>query len=283
MIEKHKKCPNCTTCDQKKFFSFQITNSLIWLLSQGGFEDIVLFNEKKCCKEMSQLILKCITNLCRSYRGKSSIWYRNFFREKFIITKKFKNINEKFYYTFLHEDITGKPLDYDVFMNDKEKMKNYYKYYKRFDCENGSRLTLKQLASDVKVKIKTNEYDTVKANLYTYYFSKNETTPFERDTNKTVYNRFEIYNSKGFSKKIEDYLTSQKYINFREVKNYMKLKKYENFSLEDDLTTDQKNLIHTIPIPDLLKNLKIYFENQEKLKLKSKFNSSSEDYFSDDY
>jgi len=151
ICEKHKNCKNCKYDQNKKhFFSFQITNTLYWWAQEKGFEEVLLFDEKECCEEMSTQILKCISELCQEYKSKSSIWYRNFFREKFIIKKNFTSIHEKFYNTFLHPKISGMDHNFEDFMKDNKKMCHYYKYYLQFDHESGSKLTLKNQIGELK-------------------------------------------------------------------------------------------------------------------------------------
>jgi len=62
-IEKHKNCEKCTHIpNPNKFFSFNITSQLITILEKIGCENIIYFDEKNCCDEMSKKkILYCIS------------------------------------------------------------------------------------------------------------------------------------------------------------------------------------------------------------------------------
>jgi len=144
----------------------------------------LLFNEKECCEEMSTQILKCISELCQEYNSKSSIWYRNFFREKFIIKKNFTSIHEKFYNTFLHPKISGVDHNFEDFMRDNKKMCNYHKYYLQFDHESGSKLTLRNQISELKKTKKRNEKYNTQDHLISYLSSQKKHIPFERSMEK---------------------------------------------------------------------------------------------------
>jgi len=147
-------CPICEKEKGKKFFSFPINPLLIEILKEKGFEDCILFNEKKCCAEMSKLMLKAIRYLCSKYNSKSVVWYRNFLIKKFkpektnrLTTKMTRNrkeeIDERFYLTYLSDCVTTKKVDYDVFMKEpKKKCRQYYKEYRQLDQEIKSNVTL---------------------------------------------------------------------------------------------------------------------------------------------
>jgi len=145
--QKHlKECTICKKQNNQKFFSFTITPTLIEILKEKGYEDFILFNEKECCHDMSLSLLKAISYLSTKYNSKSAVWYRNYLVKKFssqnidkIPTNLKRNnqikINERFYFTYLSPAVLKKPINYEVFMNEPEKIQKYYKYYTQLDKE----------------------------------------------------------------------------------------------------------------------------------------------------
>jgi len=84
VAQKHlTNCIDCKKATKEKFFSYTINPLLIQILKEKGYEDYVLFDEKNCCSIMSQQLLKAISYLCKEYKSKSSLWYRNFLVKKF--------------------------------------------------------------------------------------------------------------------------------------------------------------------------------------------------------
>jgi len=129
-----------------KFFSFTTTPLLIEILKEKGYEDYILFDEKNCCKEMSQNLLKAISYISKKYNSKSSIWYRNFLVKKYnkidenkinrkIYRTSMDKINERFYLTFLSSAVLKKSINYETFIKEENKKLQYYKYYTQLDKE----------------------------------------------------------------------------------------------------------------------------------------------------
>jgi len=104
---------------------------LIEILKEKGYEDYILFDEKNCCKTMSRKILKSIAYLCKEYKSKAVVWYRNFLVKKFKPECKDKipssvnhnlktELNNRFYYTYLSDAVCKNPINYDDFITEKK-------------------------------------------------------------------------------------------------------------------------------------------------------------------
>jgi len=128
-IEKHKNCEKCThISNPNKFFSFNITSQLITILEKIGCENVIYFDEKNCCDEMSKKILYCISYMSKEYHSKSALWYRNFLCRKNNINQKSSvnklNIDEldkRFYHTYLSDIVCDDKITMDDFINEKNK------------------------------------------------------------------------------------------------------------------------------------------------------------------
>jgi len=53
-----------------------------------------------------------------------------------------EEIDERFYLTYLSDCVTTKKVDYDVFMKEPKKCRQYYKEYRQLDQEIKSNVTL---------------------------------------------------------------------------------------------------------------------------------------------
>jgi len=168
--QKHlTNCPDCKkTTKKEKFFSYTINPLLIQILKEKGYEDYVLFDEKNCCSIMSQQLLKAIYYLCKEYRSKSSLWYRNFLVKKFKKTHEddikrnlprnaIDKIDYRFYLTYLSGAVLKNPIDYNTFINEKNKIGKYYKFYTQLDNETGSKTRLYNFNTSDYHKMKKNK------------------------------------------------------------------------------------------------------------------------------
>jgi len=208
-----KHLTECSTCQKQngnKFFSFTITPVLIEILKEKGYEDYVLFNEKECCHEMSKHILKSISYLSRKYNSKSVVWYRNYLVKKFSkgninkIPPNLKRnnqlaINDRFYYTYLSEAVLKKPIDYNVFINDPEKIQNYYKYYTQLDKEIKTQTRLYSLNTAQYHILKKNKEDKIYEQTMAYLnadkkipadHSKDEEWSYKKAIKRTINPKF---------------------------------------------------------------------------------------------
>jgi len=175
---------NCSECHRdlkakKFFFSFSITPLLIEVLKEKGFEDIIFFDEKNCCLEMSKTILNAICFLTKKYGGKAATWYRNFIIKKFKkehtikLTRKInrndkKAIDERFYWTYLSEFVCDDNIQLDDFLQSNHKIKDYYKYYTMLDKEIGTRTRLYDFDTSEYHQIKLEKTKEVTGEIYYY-------------------------------------------------------------------------------------------------------------------
>jgi len=138
--EEHIDCIHCEKTKNTKFFSFPINPYLIEILKEKGFEGLIHYNPKNCCRVIELLFLKAITYLCTLSKSMASIWYRHYLVDKYQKEKKYgdnkqkhnsnrTSIKERFYWTFLSQHVTNKPTPYEEFMNSNEI---YYKHYEQY-------------------------------------------------------------------------------------------------------------------------------------------------------
>jgi len=118
---------------------------------------------------MSRKILKAIAYLCKEYKSKAVVWYRNFLVKKFkpecedkipsYVNRNFiTELNNRFYYTYLSEAVCKNPINYEDFITEKNKKRKYYKYYTQLDHEVNTKTRLYEMNTsdyyDVKQKKK---------------------------------------------------------------------------------------------------------------------------------
>jgi len=138
----------------QKYFSFTQSPYVLNLLRKNGFEGITIFDEKNCCSEIEKIHMKSISMLSKDTKTKSPIWYRYFLLNKYNIQiKDKKNKDERFYKTYLSDIFTNKTkkIPYEDFINCKNKMGVYNKYYKCLDDEGSFKnLAYQMTIEDIK-------------------------------------------------------------------------------------------------------------------------------------
>jgi len=151
-IEEHKKCSNCQKSkNNTKFFSFEIKSQLIVDLKDHGFEDCIYFDEKNVCPVMEKILVKAISFLSIKYHSKAVLWYRNFLVKKHkgishqpkmnSNVSNTQNLDTRFYNTYLSSIVCNKNIPIEDFLQNKNKKRDYYNSYQKFDNESYSKTT----------------------------------------------------------------------------------------------------------------------------------------------
>jgi len=122
---------------------------------------------------MSKIILAAISYLCVQYKSKSALWYRNFLIKKYnpnvtykltqkLQRNKQKEIDERFYWTYLSEIVCDKKIKIEDFLSEKNKKQKYYNSYEKFDFEYGTKTRLYGLTTKDYHEIKKKKVEKVK-------------------------------------------------------------------------------------------------------------------------
>jgi len=234
-IEEHMHCNLCEKTEKKsKFFSFPINPYTIEILKEKGFEGLIFYNEKNCCRKIELLFLKAITYLCSLSRSNSSLWYRHFLINKYhnktnpyqgnYKHNSDKNIlKERFYLTFLSEYVTSKPVDHDVFMNSKTIFSDHYEQYEQLDKLIESKTLFYNCSSQDYHRHKEQKLKNIDKEIHHYMFGEKviiepliRETPNINETinkisNKKYTEKIKKNIKKHYQTKKRNYLTKSKY------------------------------------------------------------------------
>jgi len=231
---------------------------LIEILKEKGYEDYILFDEKNCCINMSRKILKAISYLCKEYKSKSVLWYRNFLVKKFHPEEKQnissritrineENLNKRFYWTYLSDAVTKKNIRYEDFKNQKHKIKTYYSEYSQLDHELGTKTRLYNFNTSDYHSIKQKEMNRVYGETISYMNSdKKIVIEHEKDSEWNYKKALNRLSNPVFLKKIKRTITQaisqKKIITMEEHKKEMKSLQ-NKYGLNDTLDIEKEELI----------------------------------------